>query len=91
MSKKLGVISILSIFTPVVAFAQCDNDGLRNGLIARYTFNDGLATDTSGLGNHGTVFGAAVGTGIHFSDLVFSNNTDYVTITNSSIPSVRRF
>ncbi len=84
MLKNLGVVSIFSILTPALALAQCDNDGLRNGLLARYTFNDGLAADTSGLGNHGTIAGATPGPGINLSDLVFDSDGDYVTIPNSS-------
>ncbi|MFQ5531447.1 MAG: LamG domain-containing protein, partial [Candidatus Nanoarchaeia archaeon] len=52
-------------------------------LIAHYSFDDGTATDNSGNGNDGTVFGPVLIKGINGSGLNFDGVDDYILISNS--------
>jgi hypothetical protein len=55
------------------------------GLVAHYNFDDGTATDSSGNGNHGTIFGnpQVVG-GARSAGLKFDGIDDYIEVPNST-------
>ncbi|MDA7823880.1 hypothetical protein N9A58_09860, partial [Opitutales bacterium] len=62
---------------------------LQRGLVAWYPF-DGNASDMSGNGNHGTVYGATLGTDRHgAADKAYSFDgvDDYINLGNSLLPT----
>jgi hypothetical protein len=57
---------------------------LDDGLVAYYSFDDGTATDNSGNGNDGRVFGATPTGGVLGNALYFNGSSDYVAVPHSS-------
>ncbi|KPA17873.1 Laminin G, subdomain protein 2 domain protein [Candidatus Magnetomorum sp. HK-1] len=58
--------------------------GIYDGLVAWYPF-DGDAKDASGNGNHGTVHGAILNSGVINNAYKFDGNDDYISIPDSSL------
>lgn len=57
------------------------------GLVAAYGFNQGSGstlTDSSGLGNNGTISGASWVAGLYGQALSFDGNNDWVTVSDSN-------
>jgi hypothetical protein len=54
------------------------------GLVASYNFDDGTATDKTGLGHNGTVSGAVSATGIYGQALSFDGVNDLVTVADAN-------
>jgi len=56
---KRIILSLMCVFLLVFAFVNYANADLDDGLVAYYPF-DGDATDSSGNGHDGTVYGATL-------------------------------
>jgi VCBS repeat-containing protein len=54
------------------------------GLVASYNFDDGTATDKTGLGHNGTLGGAVSAQGIYGNALSFNGTSNYVTIADAN-------
>jgi fibronectin type 3 domain-containing protein len=70
--------------TVIANFAE---DDLTSGLVAYYPFNRGNATDESGNGNNGTVYGATLATnrfGAANSAYYFNGLSDYISCGNNA-------
>ena len=83
LRKKFKVLSVL-LALALPSFSLLGD--LSNGLVAWYPF-DGNASDMSGNGNHGIVYGATLGTDRHGhanKAYNFDGNGDYISIPASS-------
>src|SRR2546426_9852078 len=54
------------------------------GLVASYSFDDGTATDKTGLGHNGTISGAVSAAGKYGQALSFNGVNNLVTITDAN-------
>ncbi|HEV8345722.1 MAG TPA: N,N-dimethylformamidase beta subunit family domain-containing protein, partial [Vicinamibacterales bacterium] len=54
------------------------------GLVASYNFDDGTATDKTGLGHNGTLGGAVSAQGIYGNAVSFNGTSNYVTIADAN-------
>ena len=54
------------------------------GLVASYNFDDGTATDKTGLGHNGALGGAVSAQGIYGNALSFNGTSNYVTINDAN-------
>ena len=88
-SRTLRVIVLVFIATQALSPSAVDGSingvaALDSGLVAYYSFDDGTATDNSGNGNDGEVFGATPTGGVLGNALYFSGSSDYVAVPHSS-------
>ncbi|MCK5397685.1 MAG: LamG domain-containing protein, partial [Thermoplasmata archaeon] len=92
MRKVFTIAVALALI--LITFASMFNINViaEDGLIAKWSFDEGAgtdATDTSGNGNDGIIYGATWATGINGSALSFDGVDDYVEVPDD--PSLRGF
>lgn len=83
ISKKAIIFGIMMLFVGASVLLQTQTivkADLTNGLIGYWSFNDGTATDQSGNGNHGTVYGATEVSGKSGNAFQFDGDDDYIDI-----------
>jgi Concanavalin A-like lectin/glucanases superfamily/Bacterial Ig-like domain len=74
-----------NIFTATTRNFTTQDNPLEDGLVAHYTFENGLAQDKSGLGNNGVITGAQPGKDRSNRDnesLIFDSETDRVYVAS---------
>ena len=75
----LAIVLILSVL-PVTALTQ-------DGLVAYWSFDDGTASDQSGNGNNGIVYGVTMADGVSGKCMSFDGLDDYINI-GANFPSL---
>ena len=78
---KLKIILILLLFLALPLNLYAD---LSNGLVGYWSFDDGTATDNSGNGNNGAIYGATLVAGVSGQALSFDGENDNVAVPDSS-------
>ncbi|MBU0640928.1 MAG: carboxypeptidase regulatory-like domain-containing protein [Planctomycetes bacterium] len=77
---------LLVMAVAVMLAAPAARADLSEGLVAYWSFDEGsgsIAHDSSGYGNHGTVFGASWVEGVSGNALCFDGSDDYVEVPDS--------
>lgn len=88
MRRKSLLFALLTTLCCVLLVASArsadlETADLQTGLVAYYTFEDGSATDSSGYGNNGTIFGTTPTTGMVGNGLSFNGAGDYIHVPHS--------
>jgi hypothetical protein len=82
-------IAILTVASATLLFVNTVSADLNDGLAAYYKF-DGDATDSSGHGHHGTVYGATLTAGISGGAYSFDGVDDYISADATGLPTGAR-
>jgi hypothetical protein len=77
-------IIIITTAISLLLASPCLTADLNDGLVGYWSFDDGTATDQSGNGNDGTIYGATLVAGISEQALDFDGSNDYVLIPHDS-------
>lgn len=80
----LVLIAMQAPSPPRIAGSMDGAAALDDGLVAYYSFDDGTATDNSGNGNDGLLFGTKPISGVLGNALHFNGSSDYVQVPHSS-------
>ena len=81
--RSLTTAEIGSVMLVPVVAGSAPPPTSTEGLVAAYSFNDGVANDETGLGHEGVVAGAVPITGPHGTALLFDGVNDFVSVAPS--------